>query len=223
MDIMVHHTAAVTRAKPNALVVGDMPWLSYHITVEESARNAGRLVQEGGAEAVKLEGGVQRLPVIRAILDAEIPVMGHLGLTPQSIHAMGGHKVQGRDAEMARDMVATARALEEAGVFSIVLEGIPDVLAEIVTEQISVPTIGIGAGAATDGQVIVFHDVLGLLDRGFSPKFLRRYASLADDAVAALEAFIADVRSGAFPAEAETYHMPEEAAAALREEWPSTG
>ena len=217
VDVMVHHTAAVSRAQPRALVVGDMPWLSYHTSVTETVRNAGRFVQEGGAGAVKLEGGRKRLPMISAVLDAEIPVMGHLGLTPQSIHAMGGFRVQGKQADAAYELISDARALEDVGVFSIVLEGVPDVLAELITDEIRVPTIGIGAGNVTDGQVLVLHDVLGMGSGEFSPKFVRRYAHLADDAVAALEAFFADVETGAFPSDDETYHMPPESAEILRE------
>ncbi len=216
VDEMVHHTAAVMTAAPNALVVGDMPWLSYHTSVEETVHNAGRLVRDGGAGAVKLEGGRKRLPMIRAILDAEIPVMGHLGLTPQSVRAMGGYKVQGKTAALAHELISDAVALAEAGVFSIVLEGVPDVLAEYVTREVDVPTIGIGAGRDCDGQVLVFHDVLGLHD-GRLPKFVRQYARLADVAAEALEAFFADVQSGAFPSDEETYHMPEESAQILRD------
>ena len=216
LDVSVHHTAAVARAKPNALVVGDMPWLSYHTSVEETVHNAGRLVRDGGAGAVKLEGGRKRLPMIRAILDAEIPVMGHLGLTPQSVRAMGGYKVQGKTAALAHELISDAVALAEAGVFSIVLEGVPDVLAEYVTREVDVPTIGIGAGRDCDGQVLVFHDVLGLHD-GRLPKFVRQYARLADVAAEALEAFFADVQSGEFPSDEETYHMPEESAQILRD------
>ncbi len=215
IEVMVHHTAAVARAKPRALVVGDMPWLSFHVSLEEAVRNAGRLVQEGGAEAVKIEGGRKRLPVVRAILDAEIPVMGHLGLTPQSVHAMGGYRVQGKRAHAAYELITDARALADAGVFAIVLEGVPDVVAEIVTREVPVPTIGIGAGAGCDGQVLVFHDVLGLGGGEYLPKFVRQYAHLADEAVAALERFFADVETGAFPGDAETYHMPAESAEIL--------
>ena len=157
MDEMIHHTAAVTRSSPRALVVGDMPWLSYHVTIPEAVRNAGRFVREGGAGAVKLEGGAKRVPTVEAVLDAEIPVMGHIGLTPQSVHAMGGYKVQGRGLEAAYDLMDDARALADAGVFSIVLEGVPDVVAEMITAEVEVPTIGIGAGAGCDGQVIVYH------------------------------------------------------------------
>ena len=222
LEAMIHHTAAVSRTKPAALVVGDMPWLSYHVSIEETVLNVGRFVREGGAEAVKIEGGRKRVPVIRAILDAEVPVMGHLGLTPQSVHSMGGYRVQGREAEMAERLVESARALDAEGVFSIVLEGVPDLLAEVVTREVSVPTIGIGAGSGTNGQVLVFHDVLGL-HRGHLAKFVRQYATLFDDAVVALEAFFEDVTSGDFPAAAETYVMPEEAARALLERYPPSG
>jgi 3-methyl-2-oxobutanoate hydroxymethyltransferase len=216
IDIMIHHTAAVARARPQALVLGDMPWLSFHLTMEETVRNAGRLMREGRAEAVKLEGGRKRIPMIEALLSAEIPVMGHLGLTPQSIHAMGGYRVQGKRAEAARELVEDARALAGAGVFAIVLEGVPDVLAQIVTEEVPVPTIGIGAGPHCDGQVLVFHDVLGLhQDR--LPKFVRQYAHLADTAIEGLEHFFADIESGAFPSDAESYHMDEESIQAFRD------
>ncbi len=221
VDMMVHHTAAVSRTKPRALVVADLPWMSYHVSVGEAVHNAGRLIREGGAEAVKLEGGRKRLPVIEAILDAEIPVMGHLGLTPQSVHAMGGYKVQGKAVAAAREMLADAALLTEAGVFSIVVEGVPDVLGQLITKEVSVPTIGIGAGLHTDGQVLVFHDALGLHD-GRLPKFVRRYADLRTEAVAALRRFVADVQSGEFPSDDESYHMGEEAAAALFEEDPSS-
>ncbi|MEX1249383.1 MAG: 3-methyl-2-oxobutanoate hydroxymethyltransferase [Acidimicrobiia bacterium] len=214
IDDMILHTRAVKRAKPSALVVTDMPWLSFHISPEESVRNAGRLVREGGAEAVKLEGGVKRIPMVEAILDAEIPVMGHVGLTPQSVHRMGGFKVQGKVVDVARGLIADARALSEAGCFSIVIEGVPDVLGEIITKEVDAPTIGIGAGPHTDGQVLVFHDVLGL-GSGRYPKFVRNYASLADDAVDALERFVADVGSGAFPGDDESYHVTDEVAAEL--------
>jgi 3-methyl-2-oxobutanoate hydroxymethyltransferase len=214
VDIMVHHTAAVARAKPDALVLGDLPWLSYHISVEETVRNAGRLMREGRAEAVKLEGGRKRLPMVEALLAAEIPVMGHLGLTPQSIHAMGGYRVQGRRVEAARELVEDARALAAAGVFAIVLEGVPDIVAQTVTQEVPVPTIGIGAGPYCDGQVLVYHDVLGL-HHGRLPKFVRQYAQLADIATEALERFFADIESGAFPADTESYHMDEASARAF--------
>lgn len=222
MDEMLHHTAAVARTRPRALLVGDMPWLSYHVSVEETVRNAGRFMREGGAEAVKLEGGRKRLPMIEAVLAAEIPVMGHIGLTPQSVHTMGGYRVQGRDLAAARDLIDDARALAGAGVFALVLEGVPDTLAGIITERVPVPTIGIGAGPACDGQVLVFHDLLGLHD-GHLPRFVRRYATLADDAVEAVERFFEDVQKGNFPSDDEAYHLPEEVARVLAEADPSFG
>lgn len=217
MDVMVHHTAAVTRAEPSALVVGDMPWMSFHVSPEDTVLNAARLVREGGATAVKIEGGRKRLGVIAAVLDAEIPVMGHLGLTPQSVNAMGGYRVQGKKVHAAYEMISDAQALADAGVFAIVLEGVPDRVAQIVTAEVPVPTIGIGAGAGCDGQVLVLHDVLGLGGGEYLPKFVRPYASLADDAVDALKRFFADVQSGAFPSSDETYHMPDESYEILRD------
>jgi 3-methyl-2-oxobutanoate hydroxymethyltransferase len=211
LDEIVLHTRAVKRAEPEAMVVADMPWLTFHLGPEDSVRNAGRLVREGGAEAVKLEGGRKRLPVIEAILDAEIPVMGHVGLTPQSVHAMGGFKVQGKVVDAANEMIEDAKALSDVGCFAIVLEGVPDVLGELITKEVDAPTIGIGAGPKTDGQVLVFHDVLGL-GAGRSPKFVRPYASLADEAVAALEEFKSDIQKGAFPADDESYHLSDEVA-----------
>ncbi len=214
IDDMAHHVAAVARAKPRPLLVGDLPWLSYHVSVEDAVRNAAVLVR-AGAQAVKLEGGRKRLPVIEAIIDAEVPVMGHLGLTPQSLHAMGGFKVQGKERSAALALVDDAHALEEAGCFSIVLEGVPDEVARIVTDAVSVPTIGIGAGRHCDGQVLVFHDVLGLEDR-IIPKFVRRYADLKAAGVAALGEFASDVRSGRFPADAESYHLADDVRASLQ-------
>jgi 3-methyl-2-oxobutanoate hydroxymethyltransferase len=207
VDDMVHHTAAVSRTAPRALVVGDLPWMSYHVSVEDTVRNAARLIR-AGATAVKLEGGTKRLPMVRALVDAEIPVMGHLGLTPQSVHALGGFKVQGRRPEAADALVEDALALVEAGVFAVVLEAVPAAVARRVTEAVPVPTIGIGAGPTCDGQVLVLHDLLGLEDRVL-PRFVRRYASLRADGTAAVAAFAADVRSGAFPGPDETYE-PEE-------------
>src|SRR6478752_2390874 len=181
---MAHHIGAVARAKPRPLIVGDLPWMSYHVSLDDTVRNAAALIK-AGAQAVKLEGGAKRVAAIEAIIDAEIPVMGHLGLTPQSVNAMGGYKVQGREQSAALELIEDARALEAAGCFAIVLEGVPDEVARMVTDAISVPTIGIGAGAHCDGQVLVFHDLLGLEDR-IIPKFVRRYASLKADGVAAL-------------------------------------
>ena len=213
IEDMAHHTAAVARAKPGALVVGDLPWLSYHVSTEDTVRNAATLIR-AGAQCVKLEGGRKRLPMIEALVAAEIPVMGHLGLTPQSVHAMGGFKVQGKEAEGALALVAEAKALAHAGCFALVLEGVPDVVAAMVTAAVDVPTIGIGAGPHCDGQVLVYHDLLGIEDR-VTPKFVRRYASLKDDAVAAIAAYADDVRTGAFPNDDESYHVSDEVAESL--------
>src|SRR5580765_8940396 len=210
---MAHHVAAVARAKPRPLIVGDLPWMSYHVSVEDTVRNAARLVK-AGAQSVKLEGGRKRLPMVEAIVDAEIPVMGHIGLTPQSVHAMGGFKVQGRETSAALALVEDAEALAAAGCFAIVLEGVPDEVARLVTDSVDVPTIGIGAGRHCDGQVLVFHDLLGLEDR-IIPKFVRRYADLKAAGVGALSEFAADVRSGRFPADAESYHLSDDVRAAL--------
>ena len=211
VDIMIHHAAAVMRAQPDALVIGDMPWLSYHVSLEETVRNAGRLIREARLDAVKLEGGRKRLPMIEAILAAEIPVMGHLGLTPQSVRAMGGYRVQGKQANLAHELLEDARALAAAGVFALVLEGMPDILAQAITKAIPIPTIGIGAGPHCDGQVLVLHDVLGMHLNKHRARFVRPYAHLAEDAIKALQSFFADVQSGAFPADSESYHMNEEA------------
>jgi 3-methyl-2-oxobutanoate hydroxymethyltransferase len=211
IEDLAHHVGAVARARPRALLVGDMPWLTYHLEASETVRNAAILVR-AGAHAVKLEGGRRRVPAVRAITDAEIPVMGHLGLTPQSIHAMGGYKVQGREATAAGDLRRDAEALAAAGCFAVVLEGVPDVLAERVTAELDIPTIGIGAGPACDGQVMVLHDLLGLSESK-APKFVRRYAELGSAGTEAVRAWAADVRAGRYPSEAESYH----ASAELRE------
>jgi 3-methyl-2-oxobutanoate hydroxymethyltransferase len=205
VDDMAHHTAAVARTNPHPMVVADLPWMSYHTGCADAVANAAKLVR-AGAQAVKLEGGAKRVPVIEAIVDAEIPVMGHLGLTPQSVHAMGGFKVQGKDMDAAKTLIDDARALESAGCFAIVLEGIPDLVAQLITESVTVPTIGIGAGIHCDGQVLVFHDVLGFDDRR-PPKFVRRYAALQADATSALAEWAEDVRTGRFPTDTETYHL----------------
>jgi 3-methyl-2-oxobutanoate hydroxymethyltransferase len=207
VEDMLHHTRAVVRGSKSALIVGDMPYLSYHVSVEESVRNAGRFIQ-AGAHAVKVEGAKpSRIKAIEAILDAEIPVMGHIGLTPQSVNAMGGFKLQGKNAEDAHRLLDEAVALERAGCFSLVLECVPSELAQLITEQIAIPTIGIGAGPSCDGQVLVFHDVLGIYD-GHTPKFVRQYAHIAQDIQVALEAFLVDVRNGNFPdEEKESFHM----------------
>jgi 3-methyl-2-oxobutanoate hydroxymethyltransferase len=220
IDDIAHHTAAVHRGLrastaegPAPLVVGDLPWMSYHTSADDAVRNAAALVR-AGAQAVKLEGGRKRLPVVEAIVDAEIPVMGHLGLTPQSVHAMGGFKVQGREHDAALALRDDAKALAAAGCFAIVLEGVPDEVARMITDAVDVPTIGIGAGPACDGQVLVYHDVLGIEDR-ILPKFVRRYADLKAAGVDALSAYAADVRTGAFPAAAESYHLSSDVAETL--------
>jgi 3-methyl-2-oxobutanoate hydroxymethyltransferase len=209
IEVMAHHTAAVARARPRSLILGDMPWMSYHVSEAEAVRNAATLVR-AGAQAVKLEGGRARLGVVEAIIRAEIPVMGHLGLTPQSVLAMGGFRVQGKSVDAATALLDAAKALAAAGCFGFVIEGVPDVVGAAATEALDVPTIGIGAGPACDGQVLVFHDLLGLGDPGRPvPKFVRQYASLGQLATEAVASFADDVRSGAFPGEAETYHGPE--------------
>lgn len=215
IDDMVHHVGAVARAKPKPLVVGDLPWLSYHLGRDETVRNAAALVR-AGAGAVKLEGGAKRVEAVTAILDAEIPVMGHIGLTPQSIHALGGFKVQGKQLDAAKVLVDDAVALADAGCFAIVLECVPDGVARAITEAVPVPTIGIGAGRHVDGQVLVYHDLLGFSSPGHrTPKFVRRYAALEVEATEAVARFTADVREGRFPSSDETYHMTDEMAEAL--------
>ncbi|MBK5259147.1 MAG: 3-methyl-2-oxobutanoate hydroxymethyltransferase [Thermoanaerobaculia bacterium] len=205
VDDMIHHTRAAVRGTTHALIVGDMPYLSYHIAIGETVRNAGRFIQ-AGAHAVKIEGGKEiRIRTIEALLDAEIPVMGHIGLTPQSVNALGGFKVQGKGTEESRRLIEEAQALEKAGCFSIVLECVPTELAAFITERVSIPTIGIGAGAGCDGQVLVFHDLLGLYD-GHTPKFVRKYANLAEDMQKAIGTFLSDVRDGTFPNDAESFH-----------------
>jgi 3-methyl-2-oxobutanoate hydroxymethyltransferase len=210
---LAHHTAAVARTKPSALVVADLPWMSYHVSVADTVNNAATLIR-AGAECVKLEGGRKRLPMIEALLDAEIPVMGHIGLTPQSVHAMGGFRVQGRETSAALALVDDAKALSHAGCFALVVEGVPDQVGALITEAIDVPVIGIGAGPACDGQVLVLHDVLGLEERVL-PKFGRRSADLQRVGTDALRAFAADVRGGTFPSAAESYHLSAEQADAL--------
>lgn len=216
MDMMCHHLAAVARSAPRALLLADMPYLSYHVGVEEAIRNAGRFIQLG-AQGVKLEGGARRVPVIRALVDAEIPVMGHLGLTPQSYHRMGGHKVQGRAGRAAVELLEDALRLQEAGCFSILMEGIPAELAARVTRELDVPTIGIGAGAGCSGQVLVFHDIVGLT--GDAPaKFVRVYLDAFAQIRDALAEWSGDVREGRFPGLQESFALPEEARMAL-EQW----
>ncbi len=216
MEEMLHHTKAVARGCQRALLVADMPYLSYHIDIKETIRNAGRFIKEGGAEAVKVEGGKKRAEVISRILDLEIPVMGHIGLTPQSIHQMGGYRLQGSTLDQSLTLVEEARLLEKTGVFSIVLEKIPEELAQIITQEVSIPTIGIGAGRFCDGQVLVVHDMLGFFEE-FQPKFVRRYANLQQEIGNAIRQFFSDIREGKYPSEKESYHLPPEIASALKD------
>ncbi|MFZ5595692.1 MAG: 3-methyl-2-oxobutanoate hydroxymethyltransferase [Bacillota bacterium] len=209
MDDMVHHVKAVTRGVSRAMVVGDMPFLSYHLSVEESVRNAGRLLQEGGAQAVKLEGGREVAGAIRAMVTAGIPVIGHLGLTPQSVLTMGGYRVQGKDEAAARKLIEDAGAVQEAGAFALVLECVPVPLAQIITETLKIPTIGIGAGPYCDGQVLVTHDMIGLYG-GKSPKFVKRYVNLSEEIMKALESYRDDVVSRNFPGPEHGTGMPGE-------------
>jgi 3-methyl-2-oxobutanoate hydroxymethyltransferase len=209
LDEILHHTRAVRRGTKRALLVADMPYGSFHVSMEESIRNAVRLVKEGGAEAVKVEGGERRIELIAKLVEAEIPVMGHIGLTPQSLHAIGGFQVQGKTAEAARQVERDARAVESAGAFSVVLESMPRELAARITERLHIPTIGIGAGPDCDGQILVFHDLVGLTI-GHKPKFVRQYANLAADVSRAVSQYCQDVQSGGFPADAESYHSPAE-------------
>jgi 3-methyl-2-oxobutanoate hydroxymethyltransferase len=198
LDEMIYHTRAVVRGSRQALVVTDMPFMSYQVDTRDARLNAGRLIKEGGAQAVKLEGGEHMAATIRAIVDIDIPVVGHIGLTPQSIHRMGGFKVQGREEEQARRILADATAVEAAGAFAVVLEGIPRGLAKQVTESLTIPTIGIGAGADCDGQVLVIHDILGLCDK-YSPKFVKRYADISTTISQGIETYIKEVKAGDFP------------------------
>jgi 3-methyl-2-oxobutanoate hydroxymethyltransferase len=214
MDEMLFMTRSVARAVRHPLVVGDMPFGSYQVSDEDAVRNAIRFVKEGGADVVKLEGAGRMLPRVRAIVESGIPVMGHIGLTPQSVTALGGYKAQGRTAAKARRLLADALALQEAGCFSIVLEAVPTPVAARITAELTIPTIGIGAGADCDGQVLVYHDLLGLTE-GHVARFVKRYADLATVIREALEAFVADVRSGAYPEERHTYGMPADELAAF--------
>jgi 3-methyl-2-oxobutanoate hydroxymethyltransferase len=204
VDEMIHHTKAVTKAASRALVVIDMPFMSYHESLEQARRNAGRMVKESEAEAVKVEGGRRMRDVIRSIVDIEIPVMAHIGLTPQSINAFGGHKVQGKGAAEEL-LIEDAKAVEEAGAFAVVLEGVPRTVAKTITETLSIPTIGIGAGPDCDGQVLVVHDLLGLSGH-FRPKFVKTYVNLRDQIETGVKAYIEEVRRGLFPDDTHSYH-----------------
>jgi len=217
MDDMLHHSKAVARGAKFALLIGDMPFMSYQVSTEEAVRNAGRFLQEAGMDAVKLEGGRERVEAIRAIVGAGIPVMGHLGLTPQSVNQLGGFKPQGKTAFAAKRLVEDALLLEEAGCFSIVLESVPAKLAELISKKISIPTIGIGAGVGCDGQVLVTHDLLGLFDR-FTPKFVKKYANFHGEMQRAFSDYIEDVEMKRFPAAEHSVEMDDKEWQALLKE-----
>ncbi|MFC1549288.1 3-methyl-2-oxobutanoate hydroxymethyltransferase [Nitrospirota bacterium] len=204
MDEMVYHTRMVSRGARRAMVIGDMPYLSYQVSVEEAVSNAGRFIKEAAAGAVKIEGGAEMADQIRAMTRAEIPVMAHIGLTPQALHRMGGFKVQGKSEEAQSRLIEEAKAVEEAGAFSVLIEGVPMSLAKTITDSVSIPTIGIGAGPHCDGQVLVLHDVIGLFER-FTPKFVKKYASLGNDALEAIKAFREEIESGAFPSKEQSF------------------
>ena len=209
MEEMLHHARAVSRGAKSALLVGDMPFMSYQVSADDALRNAGRFLQQGGMDAVKLEGGRERADAVRTIIGAGIPVMGHIGLTPQSVHQLGGFRAQGKTASAAKRLLEDAKILEDAGAFSIVLEAVPARLAEVISKQISIPTIGIGAGAGSDGQVLVTHDLLGLFER-FTPKFVKQYANFHDEMNKAFTAYIDDVETKRFPAVEHTIEMTDE-------------
>lgn len=208
VEHIIYHTQAVCRGATRAHVVADMPFMSYQADMKEGLRNAGRLIKEGGAQSIKIEGGAEYAPMVERLVQSGIPVMGHLGLTPQSVHAMGGFKVQGKSAAQARRILQDARALEDAGAFAVVLEGVPVELSRVVTEALSIPTIGIGAGVHCDGQVLVLQDLLGLFDE-FQPKFVKRYADLGKQTSEAIAQYKEEVQSGAFPGEEHTFHTKE--------------
>src|SRR5262244_281833 len=214
IEEMLHHTRAVRRAVKSAMVIADMPYGTYQGDLKEGVANAMRFIKEGGAEAVKIEGGLKRTELVRRLLEAEVPVMGHIGLTPQSLHKMGGYKVQGRDLFGIERLMKDAVALDKAGVFSIVLEGVPREVAAMITREVSAPTIGIGAGPDCDGQVLVFHDIVNLTFAE-PAKFVRRYADAAALMSSAVQQFKADVESGSYPSDAESYHLPKETRADL--------
>jgi 3-methyl-2-oxobutanoate hydroxymethyltransferase len=209
MEDMLHHCQAVARGAKTAHLIGDMPFMSYQVDAKEAVRNAGRFLQEAGMDAVKLEGGREMAATIEAIVTAGIPVMGHIGLTPQSVHKLGGYKTQGKSAEAARRLVEDARALEAAGCYSLVLEAIPDRVAELISNRLAIPTIGIGAGSGCDGQVLVTHDLLGLFDR-FTPKFVKKYANIHAEMARAFAEYIAEVQAHQFPAPEHAHVMDDE-------------
>ncbi|MFX0044756.1 MAG: 3-methyl-2-oxobutanoate hydroxymethyltransferase [Candidatus Hermodarchaeota archaeon] len=206
LDDVIHHSAAVARAKPNCLIVGDMPFMSYKVSVEQALENCGLMLQEGGAEAVKIEGAGRATEIVRAVVDSGIPVMGHIGLTPQSIYEFGGYRIQGRTADAAKELVEQARSLEDAGVFSMVIELVPSETAKVITESVEVPTIGIGAGPHCDGQVLVLHDMLGLF-QDFKPTFVKRYANIHEVIVNAVGEYSKEVREGIFPDNDHSFEM----------------
>ncbi len=208
IDEIIYHTKAVKKGAKNAIIVGDMPFLSYHVSVEQAVLNAGRLVKEGGANAVKLEGGANVIEQIKAIVNAQIPVMGHIGLTPQSINAFGGFKVQGKDESGAKKLIEDAVLIEKAGAFSIVLEGIPEKVAELITKAVSIPTIGIGAGKYCDGQILVYQDMLGMFN-DFVPKFVKQYANIGQIMREAIGSYVKEVQDGTFPEEKYTFKIDE--------------
>lgn len=217
MEEMLHHARAVARGAKSSMLIGDMPFMSYQVSAEEAVRNAGRFLQQGGMDAVKLEGGRERADAVRAIVGAGIPVMGHLGLTPQSVHQLGGFRAQGKNALAAKRLLEDAQILEEAGAFSLVLESVPARLAEFISKKISIPTIGIGAGLGCDGQVLVTHDLLGLFDR-FTPKFVKKYANLHETMNKAFAEYIDDVETKRFPAPEHTVEMTDEEWAEFQKE-----
>lgn len=210
MEDMIHHTKAVARATKNALVVADLPFMSYQTSVYDAVYNAGRLIKEGRAHAVKLEGGIEMCDRIEAIVKSSIPVMAHIGLTPQSVNALGGFKVQGKDEKAAKALIEAAKAVEKAGAFAVVLECVPAKLAEIVTKELNIPTIGIGAGAQCDGQVLVYQDMIGMFS-GFTPKFVKKYANIGDMMKEAFEEYNKEVKNGSFPSQEHTFKISEDA------------
>jgi 3-methyl-2-oxobutanoate hydroxymethyltransferase len=222
MDEMILHCQAVARGAKHPLLVGDMPFMSYEVSIQEAVRNAGRFLKEGKMDVVKLEGGQDRAEVTQAIVKAGIPVMGHIGLTPQTVSKLGGFKTQGKSVESAVKLVKDALALQEAGCFSIVLEAIPDRLATLITKKIKIPTIGIGAGAGTDGQVLVLHDMLGLFDR-FTPKFVKKYANLSETGVKALQQYVDEVEKGVFPGPEHVFTVKDDVYEALVQEVEKRG
>jgi len=216
MDEMIHHASAVKRGTQNALLVGDMPFMSYQVSIEEAVRNGGRFLKEAGCDAVKLEGGIEVCETVQALVRAGISVMGHIGLTPQTAGQLGGYRVQGKDAESARKLLADAQALEKAGAFGVVLECIPDSLAGLITESLTIPTIGIGAGVNCDGQVLVSHDLLGMFEK-FVPSFVKKYANLAPQMKEAVTSFMEEVRSGQYPDDEHSFSMKVDAETLLAE------